>query len=361
MRIMTIIFTLAVAAIFLGIPERIFSQTEKFDIMTYTAPKGWTKTPKQGAVVYSDADQAKGTFCLLTVYAGAQSTGSPDKDFAADWEEFVVKPFKAGPGPKTQTQPAADGWQAVVGGSTIELDGGVKAAAVLTVFSGFGKSASVLAIFNDDSYSDRLSSLIDSIKLDKTQAPPAQAPVQSPQSGLSTTDPFPDRPGFQPQQPLLAPLKETITMADLAGEWSTGDAAVTSYYNSSSGNYAGTDTTIALASYSIRANGTFEQSFTGRASNHTVREKSSGTVSLSDGFIILRTTAGDGKGTMVKFQFIAYMVMPNGAVVLTLIRVGYDLNAEGYTPERLVYACGHARGIISCGPSGETWSRKPSR
>src|SRR5204862_4818283 len=105
------------------------------------------------------------------------------------------------------------------------------------------------------------------------------------------------------------------TKADLAGERSTGDAAVTSYVNSSSGDYAGTDTTIALASYTIRPDGTFEQRFTGRTSNHTVREKSTGTITLSDGFIILRTTAGDGKGTMVKFQFIAYMVMPNGTTV----------------------------------------------
>jgi len=360
MKTSRIIFALAVAVVFVAVPATIFSQTEKLDIVTYTPPKGWTKTVKQGAVVYTGADQAKGTFCLLTVYAGAQSAGSPEKDFVSAWNEFVVTPFKAGPSPNTQTQPAPDGWQAVIGGSNIELDGGIKAAAVLTVFSGFGKSASVLAIFNDESYSEHASALIDSIKLDKTQAKTAP-PVQSPQSGLSTKDPFPDKPGFQAQQPLVGQLKESITMADLAGEWSTGDAVVTSYVNSSSGDYAGTDTTIALASYTIGSDGSFRQSFTGRTSNHTVREKSSGTISLSDGFIILKTAAGDGKGTMVKFQFVSYMVLPNGAVVLTLIRVGYDLNAQGYTPEQLYYACGHAHGFISCGPSGENWSRKPSR
>jgi hypothetical protein len=94
------------------------------------------------------------------VYAGAPSAGSPAKDFANDWNEFVVKPFKAAPGPKTQTQPAAEGWQAVVGGASIELDGGVKATAILTVFSGFNKTASVLVIFNDESYSNQASALI---------------------------------------------------------------------------------------------------------------------------------------------------------------------------------------------------------
>ncbi|MGH9820494.1 MAG: hypothetical protein ACRD43_10030, partial [Pyrinomonadaceae bacterium] len=297
----------------------------------------------------------------LTVYAGAASSGSPNGDFTNDWNEFVVKPFKAGPTPKTQIQTLPDGWQVSVGGANIELDGGIKAAAVLTVFSGFGKTASVLVIFNDESYSEQASALIDAIKLDKTVAAslPPQRDVS--QSGLSTGDPFPDRPGIQPQQPLIGQLKESITMADLTGEWSTGDAVVTSYVNSSNGNYAGTDTTIALASYTIRSDGTFEQRFTGRTSNHTVREKSTGTITLSNGFIILRTTAGDGKGTMVKFQFISYMVVPNGAVVITLIRVGYDLNAQGYTPEQMMYACDHAHGFIMCGPSGENWSRKPNR
>src|SRR4051812_16314178 len=145
-------------------PQAIFGQNETLDIVTYTPPKGWSKTVKQGAAIYTDANQAKGTFCLLTVYAGAASAGSPAEDFANDWSEFVVKPFKAEAGPKTQTQTTPDGWQVVIGGSNIELDGGLKAAAILTVFSGFGKTASVLVIFNDESYSSQASALIDSIK-----------------------------------------------------------------------------------------------------------------------------------------------------------------------------------------------------
>jgi hypothetical protein len=40
----------------------IFCQTETLDIVHYTPPPGWSKTVKQGAVVYTDANQAKGTF-----------------------------------------------------------------------------------------------------------------------------------------------------------------------------------------------------------------------------------------------------------------------------------------------------------
>ena len=62
-----IILTLAVAIIFAVVPMAIFSQTEKLDIFEYTPPKGWTKTPKDGVMVYLDSDKTAGTFCVLSV------------------------------------------------------------------------------------------------------------------------------------------------------------------------------------------------------------------------------------------------------------------------------------------------------
>ncbi len=82
----------------------IFCQTETLDIATYTPPKGWSKSVKEGAVVYTDINKATNAFCLLTIYAGTQSAGSAQTDFANDWNEVVVKPFKAKTNPETQTQ-----------------------------------------------------------------------------------------------------------------------------------------------------------------------------------------------------------------------------------------------------------------
>src|SRR5205085_365194 len=97
----------------------------------------------------------------LTVYAATASAGSPQKDFANEWNKRVVEPFKAESNPKTETQTNSDDWQATAGGAQIELDGGIKAAAILTVFSGFGKTTSILAIFNDESYLSQVSAVID--------------------------------------------------------------------------------------------------------------------------------------------------------------------------------------------------------
>ena len=53
-------------------------------------------------------------------------------------------------------------------------------------------------------------------------------------------------------------MKESITMADLAGDWNTGASSATPYVNSYTGNYAGTETTIALAALTIKSDGTLD-------------------------------------------------------------------------------------------------------
>jgi len=338
----------------LFLPQATFSQTETLDIVTYTPPKGWAKTPKEGAVLYTDMNKATNTFCLLTVYASTPSAGSAQKDFANEWNELVVKPFKAEANPKTETQTNPEGWQATAGGAQIELEGGIKAAAVLTVFSGFGKTTSILAIFNDEPYLAQSSALIDGIKLDKTKALAQTAPpVQSNPGPALQADPFPDKPGFQPQKPLAGPLKASITMADLVGTWDNGGASVTTYVDSSSGTYSGTDTTFFTENYTIRADGSFTHSFQGRTSNHTVRETSTGAFSISDGCIWISVAAGEGKGTRTRYQFVSFMTLPNGGAVLTMIHIGDTDPLRN--PEQLYWACSHAKGYITCIP-GDTWT-----
>jgi len=360
MKTSKIIFgILIVQVVFVFAAQPSFSQTETLDIVQYTPPSGWAKTLKEGAVVFSNINKTTSAFCVLTVYGGAPSAGSPQQDFANGWNQFVVKPFKAEANPKTQTQTNPEGWQATVGGAQIELDSGIKAAAILTVFSGFGKTASVLVIFNDESYLAQASALIDGIKLDKTEVLAQTAPpVQSNPSPTTQRDPFPDKPHMQPQKPLAGPLKESITMADLVGTWENGGASVTTYVDSSSGNYGGTDTTFFGERYTIKPDGTFDFRFQGRTANHTVREAGTGTVTLSGGYVFVRFTGGDRKGSSYKYQFIAFMTLPTGGAVLTLIHIGD--NENGSTPEQLYWGCGHGQGYISC-VSGDVWTLRVAK
>ena len=66
------------------VPQIAFSQTEKIDIIQFTSPAGWTKTPKDGLMVYSNSDKNTGGYCLLTVYPSTASADSPNKDFAVE-------------------------------------------------------------------------------------------------------------------------------------------------------------------------------------------------------------------------------------------------------------------------------------
>jgi len=353
MKAPRIILALCIGQVLFLSAQPVLSQSETLDIIRYTPPAGWAKKAAEGVVVYSDINESTGAFGILTIHASKPSAGTVQKDFANEWNELVVKPFKAETNPTPEIQNTPEGWQAAVGGSHVEVQDGVKAASILTVFTGFGKTASILFILNRESYVAQADAFVQGVKLDKTKALAKTTPVRSEPSPSSQRDPFPDKPGYQPQQPLAGTLKETITIADLAGTWNGGGASVTTYVNSSTGNYSGTDTTFYGESYRINPDGTFTHSFAGRTGNHTVRETSSGVISLSDGFIIVRFTAGERRSTY-KYQFIAFMTLPNGGAVLSLLHIGD--NEPALTPERLYMNCGHSKGYINC-VSGEEWTR----
>jgi hypothetical protein len=127
-------------------------------------------------MVFTDVNKTANTFCVLSVYGLSPGTGDPRRDFSNNWKELVVTPFAAGAEPKTETLPAAEGWTATAGGSLIDMNG-IKSAAILTVFTGYGKSASILAIFNDEAYSTQMQALVDSLKLDKSAVSSDPPPV----------------------------------------------------------------------------------------------------------------------------------------------------------------------------------------
>jgi hypothetical protein len=164
-KIILALFIVQILCLF--VPQSISCQTESLEIITYTPPKGWTKTAKNGVVVYSDANKTTNAFCLLTIYASTPSAGGPKRDFVNTWNEKVVKPFKGQANPKTETQTDSEGWQVTAGAAEIEIEGG-KSYAMLTVYSGYGKTTSILAVLNSDTYIKPISAFLESVKLDKT-------------------------------------------------------------------------------------------------------------------------------------------------------------------------------------------------
>jgi len=151
-----------------AIMQHAISQTETFDIATFTPPKDWKKDAKKGVMNYTNVNTATGGFCVIAMYASNVSTGDAEKDFKREWKELVVTPYKAEDNPKTETQSTDDGWKAVVGASLVKLDG-VDVYIILTVFSGFGKTFSVRSSLNDQSYTTQVDALFETMELDKTK------------------------------------------------------------------------------------------------------------------------------------------------------------------------------------------------
>ena len=134
------------------------------------------------------------------------------------------------------------------------------------------------------------------------------------------------------------------------GTWNNGAASVQRYIDSSTGDYAGTNTTFYGEEYVIRPDGTFDYLFVGRSDNRTVREKDSGTIILSGGFITVKYK----QRSTQKSQFIAFMSQPSGAAILSLVGVHDTL--QGYDAAGLSLECGHSKGYIQC-VGGEEWAR----
>lgn len=233
MKLSKIILGLFIAQAFcLTLPQASFGQTETLDMVRYTPPAGWTKTKKEDSVVFVAVDKTKNTFCALTIHSGTVSSGNAENDFATEWKNFVVTPYQVEASPKTETG-IKDGWTMISANAPFESDG-IKSLAVLFVFSGFGKTTSILAILNSDTYLKPLAEFMETIKLDKT-------PIAA-----------------RPSAPANAPVANSPGAPSLVGKWGTGTAADTV-----SGNYVTYGSNATQKYYQFKADGTYSFVYSG--------------------------------------------------------------------------------------------------
>ena len=153
----------------LVISVQSFSQTEKFDIATYTPPKNFKKEAKSAVINYTNVNAAKGTFCVITMYASTVSTGDAKKDFTNEWNELIATPYKAEANPQTETATTDEGWNVVTAAAPVKLDG-ADVIIILTVASGFGKTMSIRTSLIDQSYTAQVDALFTTMELDKSKA-----------------------------------------------------------------------------------------------------------------------------------------------------------------------------------------------
>jgi hypothetical protein len=159
-----------------------FSQKKKFDVFKFTEPAGWKKEDKNGMLVFTATDEQKGTYCLISLYANSPSMGTIDKDFDAGWMKIATQLSITNP-PEKQPGEESNKWKVISGASTFTQNG-TTSAVVLSTFTGYGKTASVLFSFNDAAFQKTLEDFSASLEV----LPPAASglpvnPVMPPATG----------------------------------------------------------------------------------------------------------------------------------------------------------------------------------
>lgn len=301
----------------LFIPLTALCQTEKLGIVKYTPPPGWNKTPRANIVSFSELNQATGTYCIITLYGATPGTGSPNGDFTREWNTLVVKTMKVEANPKTDTQ-ADDGWTAIAGGSEAESELG-KAVAFLTVISGFQKTVSILAVFNDPAYVKQIDAFVGAIEMDKTSAPAKSTTANNTTAVNPPTAVDSDGNIVIPQ-----PTRE-LTIADLVGEWGDNPGRIsTAYVNRSDGSYAGTDSLHFTSKWTIEANGRYTNNFFEVRNGKKLSDVTTGTITIVGRLISIKH-----KGT-AKYVVRGWLELPD----ITVLKVAGPWYDDQEIPEK---------------------------
>lgn len=268
----------------LSISQAAFAQTERLGLVQYTPPKGWTKAAeKEHAVVYSDINQAAGRFCLITLYGAAPSSGNPASDFAGEWNARVVQPWGAEANPKTETL-AEDGWTAITAAAQIDFNGNA-AFAILTVVSGFGKTVSVLGVFNDNSYLAPLTAFIQKLEIDKTNTAPTNTARNNTAPSAAPALQY-DAYGHL----IIPPPGRQLTLADLAGQWGESEGINVRYVDRYSGTYAGADSLHYKIKMTFTAEGGYYDDFYAIQNGKMIKEKAVGSVAIKGRVLVIKGT-----------------------------------------------------------------------
>lgn len=112
-------------------------------------------------------------------------------------------------------------------------------------------------------------------------------------------------------------VKTNLSLADLEGDWTSGMASSLSYFNSTTGQFAGSSNSAMGAGYHISANGAFTYKMTGVINNSSASDADAGVVELGGEFVVFR-----GRNHVVRYRFLNLQTSLNGDIVLTLLPPG---------------------------------------
>ena len=142
------------------------AQKQSFDLITYTAPKGWKKTVTETLISYSYFNETDKTWCQIGIVKSTISKGSIEQDFESEWKGLVIKNYHPTIAPQLNEVQVADGWKILTGAAKFNFNKG-EAKALLTTMTGYDRCASIISSCNSEKYYKDIEALLSSVDLIK--------------------------------------------------------------------------------------------------------------------------------------------------------------------------------------------------
>jgi len=276
------------------LPRLAMADVKTIGSLSFAVPDGWqyeTSAPDRGDMVWKNST---GAYLIILLTAPQPSSGNADRDFALAWRALVETDARLSlPSPIYDVRGSvgyAGKWS---GGAVANR---TREAALYVLQPGRGTFVPVVVVGPNravlDALGETVRMVIGSVRI---------APLRA------------------------APIKTRIEVADMVGDWKTGNASVVSYVSGSTGNYAGTSVTFAGDYYSIAADGRYSYKFQGLSSGSVVRAAATGTVEFSGDLVVFHERPSD---KLTRFRFVSYEQGLTGATLMTLLPEAYPVTAS---------------------------------
>jgi hypothetical protein len=273
----------AVFAVF-AVTAPAFAQVQTVGDVSFAVPEGWAyQGSADGGLILLKQEQ---NFWVVTVHAPRPTSGDPNADFKNAWRSVVL--------------PTPDFERSLPGYDPYSMSNKLLGypGKYYDAFSGSGKMYARLYTLETGKVVVPVMVLTPNRQVLDALTHIVEAVV-----------------GSVRMAPLKAsPIRNSITMADLPGEWHSGMASARTYYDRYTGAYAGSTTTAYSARYTIAGNGAFTYEMGGLWNSRPVQDKDTGMVELGGDLIIFK-----GRNHEQKYHFVNFQTAIDGSTVMTLL------------------------------------------
>src|SRR6476646_620679 len=291
----------ALCALLLIIVAPAFAQVQTVGDVSFAVPEGWTyQASADGGLMLLKQDQ---NFWIITVHPQRPTTGDQNADFKNAWRSVVlpVNDFR-------NSMPGYDPYSIsnkVLGypGKYYDANSGSGQMYARLYTLETGKAViPVMVLTPNRQVLDALNHIVEAV-VGSVRVAPLKA----------------------------SPIRNTLTMADLPGEWQMGSAFSKTYYDRYNGAYAGSSNTAYRSSYYIKSDGTYTYDMGGIWSNRPVQDKDVGVVELSGGFITFK-----GRNHTTSYHFLNLQTAIDGSTVMMVLAGQDDLSKASALQQQLV-------------------------